>query len=94
VSRLSRVRLWYQRERGLAASSPVEPVRGVAGRAGPGAQGGEEALDLRDGQRDHPGARWRYLAGKDRRGSREAVPRLGAWAGPRVPPLTLWCKVS
>jgi hypothetical protein len=37
---------------GLLAAAPVRPVLGVAGRGG---LGGEQAGDLRDGQRDHPG---------------------------------------
>ena len=48
------------------ASSPGQPVRCVPGRGGPDELGREQAADLGDGQRDHPGAGWWQLAGPDR----------------------------
>jgi hypothetical protein len=48
---------------GLVASSPVQPLISVAGRAGCEEQAGEQVLDLGDGQRDHPGLGRGRLAG-------------------------------
>src|SRR6266568_5145714 len=45
---------------GLVAAGPCVPADDVPGRPGPGSQGGEQALDLRDGQRDQPWI-WRWL---------------------------------
>ena len=39
------------------AAPPVQPACGVAGRVRALEGGGEQAPDLRDGQRDHPGSR-------------------------------------
>ena len=47
---------------GLLAASPVRPLPGVAGRVGR-VEAGEQALDLGNGQRDHPGIGERRLAG-------------------------------
>jgi hypothetical protein len=53
---------------GLVAAFPIQPVAGVARRAGPGGQGGEQVLDLRDGQRNHARVRgWRLIGGDRRR---------------------------
>jgi hypothetical protein len=41
---------------GLVAASPVEPAGGVAGWPWT-AEGGEQSLDLVDGERDQPGVR-------------------------------------
>jgi hypothetical protein len=45
------------------AASPIQPVSGAAGWGGMG----EQAGDLRDGQRDHAGVGWWRLAWPDRR---------------------------
>ena len=82
------------------ASSPVEPVRGVAGRVRRAGAGGVQAADLRDGQRDHPGIGRGRLIGPDRRrclgigsvaeqrggdsADRQGDPRLGVPASLRV----------
>ena len=48
------------------AAGPCIPVNDKPPGHGPGGEGGEDALDLRDGQRDHAGFwRWR-LIGPDR----------------------------
>jgi RNase P subunit RPR2 len=53
---------------GLVASSPSQPVRGVAGRGAQGELDGEQAGDLGEGQRDHPGVgRWRLAGAEGRR---------------------------
>ena len=49
------------------AASPVQPACGVAGRVRARESGGEQAPDLRDGQRDHPGVRRRRLVRRDGR---------------------------
>ena len=48
------------------AASPVQPARGVAGRVRALEGTGEQAPDLRDGQRDHPGVFRRSLVRGDR----------------------------
>ena len=67
LSRLSRVRWWNQRERAWRRRRQFSRWRGVAGRVRVLEGGGEQAPDLRDGQRDHPGI-WRRLAGPHWRG--------------------------
>ena len=47
------------------AASPVQPVCGVSGRVRALEGGGEQAPDLRDGQRDHPGVGRRSLVRGD-----------------------------
>ena len=53
---------------GLVAGSPVQPVRGVAGRPGPEQKGGEQAPDFRDGPWDHARVGGRRLGGHDQDG--------------------------
>ncbi len=53
---------------GLVAARPVRPLPGMPGRPDSGEQCGEQALDLRDGQRDHAGAGWGWLIGPSGRG--------------------------
>ena len=48
------------------AAGPFVPVDDVRWGQGPGGQGSEEALDLRDGQRDHARVSWRRLVRPDR----------------------------
>ncbi len=48
------------------AAGPCVPVDDEPPGQGPGGEGGEEALDLRDGQRDHAGFGGRRLIGPDR----------------------------
>ena len=48
------------------AASPVQPVRGVSRRVEPEGAVGEQACDLGDGQRDHPGVGRRWLVRPDR----------------------------
>ena len=49
------------------AAPPVQPVRGMPGRARAEDAGGEQAPDLRNGQRDHPGIGGRRLIRPDGR---------------------------
>src|SRR5208282_5353790 len=47
---------------GLVAAGPCVPVDDVPPGQGAGGEAGEQALDLRDGQRDHAGfRRWRLV---------------------------------
>ena len=64
-------------------SAPVHPVVAVAGRSRPVEAGREQAPDLGDGQRDHPGVGWRRLVRRDRRRGLAvaAVPELGCGDG-------------
>jgi len=48
---------------GLVAAGPGVPVDDVRRREGPGGQGGEDPLDLRDRQGDHSGFCRGFLAG-------------------------------
>ena len=57
----SLVRWWYQRERAWWRRVQLGPVFCVAGRPLGGGGRGEQPLDLRDGQRDHPRVWWRGL---------------------------------
>ena len=61
------------------AASPVEPAGGVAGRFRAVECGGEQALDLADGERDQPGVCGRRVAraGRRRRLGAGAFPQLG-----------------
>ena len=51
---------------GPVAAGPGVPVNDKPPGQGPGGEGGEQSLDLRDGQRDHAGLGGRRLVGPDR----------------------------